>query len=63
MVSTAEVLLTSVSMSSTFTQKFLMMIAAGFVAACLLWVFRHIIEQALWETSDAGWKESLQQKR
>lgn len=35
------------------------MIFAGFVAACLLWGFRHIIQQALWETSDAGWKQSL----
>jgi hypothetical protein len=46
-------------MSTTFTHKLLMMIAAGFVAACLLWMFRHIIQQALLETSDAGWKQSL----
>ena len=49
-------------MSTTFTQKFLMMIAAGFAAACLFWVYRHIVNQALWETSDEGWKESLHQK-
>jgi hypothetical protein len=50
-------------MNATFSQKFLLMIAAGFAAACLFWVFRHIVQQALWETSDAGWKESLYQKR
>ena len=49
-------------MSSTFSQKLLLMIAAGFAAACLFWVFRHIVQQALWETSDAGWKESLYQR-
>lgn len=46
-------------MASTFTHKLILMIFAGFVAACLLWGFRHIIQQALWETSDAGWKQSL----
>jgi hypothetical protein len=58
----ANVLLPSIFMSSTFSQKFLLMVAAGFVAACLLWAFRHIVQQALWETSDAGWKQSLYQK-
>jgi hypothetical protein len=58
----ANVLLPSICMSSTFSQKFLLMIAAGFAAACLLWAFRHIVQQALWETSDAGWKQSLYQK-
>ena len=24
-----------------------------------LWLFRHIVQQALFETSDAGWKQSL----
>ena len=50
-------------MSNTFSQKFLLMVAAGFAAACLLWVFRHIVEQAMWETSDAGWKEGLHNKK
>jgi hypothetical protein len=44
---------------STFTQKFLLMIFAGFAAACLFWAFRHIIQEAFYETSDAGWKDSL----
>ena len=55
----ANDLLSTAGMASTFTHKLLLMIAAGFVAACLLWMFRHIIQQALWETSDAGWKQSL----
>ena len=55
----ADDLLSTAGMSSTFTHKFLLMIMAGFVAACLLWMFRHVIQQALWETSDAGWKQSL----
>ena len=58
-MSAANVLLSTAGMASTFTHKLLLMIAAGFVAACLLWMFRHIIQQALWETSDAGWKQSL----
>ena len=58
----ADVLLSHSGMSSTFTHKFLLMIAAGFAAACLLWMFRHVIQQALWETSDAGWKQSLHRK-
>jgi hypothetical protein len=49
-------------MVSTFTHKILMMVFAGFVAACLLWAFRHIVQEALFETSDAGWKESLHQR-
>ena len=49
-------------MANTFTQKLFLMIAAGFAAACLLWMLRHFVEQALWETSDKGWKESLHQK-
>ncbi len=49
-------------LQSTFTQKFLMMIFAGFCAACLFWMFRHFIEEALWESSDAGYKQSLHGK-
>ena len=58
----ANVLLSTAGMSSTFTHKFLLMIMAGFAAACLFWVFRHIVQEALWETSDAGWKQSLNGK-
>jgi hypothetical protein len=46
-------------MQSTFSHKLLMMITAGFAAACLFWVFRHFVQEALYESSDAGWKSSL----
>ena len=46
-------------LQQSFMQKFWATVAAGFAAACLLWVFRHIVEEAMWETSDAGWKQSL----
>jgi len=46
-------------MQSTFSHKFIMMIAAGFAAACLFFVFRHFVQEALYESSNAGWKDSL----
>ena len=58
----ANVLLAQERMSSTFTHKLLLMILAGFAAACLFWAFRHIVQEALFESSDAGWKQSLQKK-
>ena len=58
----ANLLLSPTGMSSTFTHKLLLMILAGFAAACLFWVFRHIVQEALFESSDAGWKQSLQRK-
>jgi len=45
-------------MQHTFFQKFLLMILAGFAAACMLWMFRHFVRQAFWESGE-GWKESL----
>jgi len=36
-----------------------MMVAAGFAAACLLWAFRHIVQEAFYETSNEGWRDSL----
>lgn len=45
-------------LQQTFFQKFMLMITCGFVAACMLWVFRHIVQQAFWESGE-GWKESL----
>lgn len=44
--------------SSTFTHKFLMMVMAGFAAACLFWAFRHIVQEAFYESGE-GWKDSL----
>ena len=41
---------------NSFTQKILMTIVSGFFAACLVWVFRHVIEQAFYESNE-GWKD------
>lgn len=43
-------------LQNTFAQKVVMTIAAGFAAACLLWVFRHIVDQAFYESNE-GWKD------
>jgi hypothetical protein len=48
------------SVDQTFTQKFLLMVAAGFAAACLLWAFRHFVQEAFHETSNEGWRDSFQ---
>ena len=48
-------------MGNSFLQKFMLMIAAGFVAACMIYLFRHIVQQAIWESGE-GWQESLHQK-
>ena len=45
-------------LQQTFTQKLLLMIISGLLAACMLWVFRHIVQRAFWESGE-GWKESL----
>ena len=47
-------------LQSTFTQKLIMALISGFAAACLLYVFRHIVQQAFWESGE-GWKKSLYQ--
>ncbi len=48
-------------LQQSFMQKFMLMVISGFAAACLVWVFRHIVQQAFWETGE-GWKESLYSK-
>jgi hypothetical protein len=48
-------------LQQTFFQKVFLTIMSGFAAACLLYLFRHIVSEAIWENS-AGWKESLYQK-
>jgi hypothetical protein len=48
-------------LQQTFLQKFLLMIAAGFCAAGVLWVFRHVVERAYYETG-SGWRESMSVK-
>jgi len=46
-------------MQQTFTQKLLLTVLAGFGAACLFWMFRHFLQEAIYETSNDGWKDSL----
>ncbi|MDQ3621932.1 MAG: hypothetical protein M3463_05500 [Verrucomicrobiota bacterium] len=41
---------------NSFVRKVLLCIAAGFVAACLFWVFRHFVERAYYESSE-GWRD------
>ena len=48
-------------LGSTFTHKFLMSVFCGFAAACLLYAFRHIVQQAFYESNE-GWKKSLYEK-
>ena len=45
-------------MQNTFTHKVLMCMLAGFGAASMFWVFRHFVQEAIWESGE-GWKESL----
>jgi hypothetical protein len=45
----------------TFTQKLLTCIVAGFFAACLIWVIRHIVNEAFYESNE-GWKEIFKKK-
>jgi hypothetical protein len=54
----ASDLLNQRHMQSTFTHKLLMNILAGFGAACIFWVFRHVVQEAFYESGD-GWKDSL----
>ena len=54
----AKHLLSLEGMQNTFTHKLIMTAMAGFAAACLLWAFRHIVQQAFYETGE-GWKKSL----
>jgi hypothetical protein len=43
-------------MQNSFFQKLLMTMLAGFVAAGLHYLFRHVINQAIYESGE-GWKE------
>lgn len=36
----------------------MMSVMAGFAAASMLWVYRHIVEQARYEMNE-GWRDSL----
>jgi hypothetical protein len=48
-------------MNSSFIQRFLGTVFAGFAAACLLWFVRHIVERAIYENG-AGWKDMYVKK-
>jgi len=43
-------------LQNTFTQKVMLTILAGFAAACLLWMVRHFVDQAFYESNE-GWRE------
>lgn len=43
-------------LQQSFMQKVLTTVLAGLAAACLLWVFRHFVEQAFYESNE-GWKD------
>ena len=46
-------------MQATFIQKFLLTLIMGFFAALLTQGLRYIVLESMWETSNAGWKQSL----
>ena len=48
-------------LQQTFLQKVVLMIFMGFMAACGIYVFRHVVLQAFYETGE-GWKDSLYRK-
>lgn len=41
---------------NAFVRKLLLCIAAGFVAACLVWVLRHFVQRAYYESNE-GWRD------
>ena len=43
-------------MRDSFLRKFVSTVLAGLAAAALLWFFRHVVEQARYETNE-GWRE------
>ena len=44
-------------MRDSFTHKFLLTLMAAFAAAGLIYVYRHVIQTAIHETSNEGWLE------
>ncbi len=47
-------------MQATFFQKVLLTMICSFFAACLFYVYVHIVQEAFYESND-GWKTSLYQ--
>jgi hypothetical protein len=43
-------------MQDSFLRKLISTVMMGFAAACLLWVFRNVVAQALYETGP-GWRD------
>lgn len=43
-------------MPHSFTQRFLLMVAAGFAAAVLFWFFRHVIQSSM-DESGQDWRK------
>ena len=48
-------------MGNSFLQKFMLMVVAGLVAAGMIYLFRHIVQQAIWESGE-GWQETLHKR-
>jgi hypothetical protein len=43
-----------ISMRDSFSRKLILVVAAGFAAACLLFFYRHFVLQSIHETSNEG---------
>lgn len=43
-------------MQDSFLRKLISTVMLGFAAACMLWAFRHVVVQALYETGP-GWRD------
>ncbi len=48
-------------MRESFLRKVLSTVFMGFAAACLMWVFRHVVAQSLYETGE-GWRDMFHKK-
>ena len=44
-------------MRDSFSRKLVLVILAAFAAACLLYFYRHFIQEAIYENSNEGWRE------
>jgi hypothetical protein len=48
------------SMRDSFSRKFILVLVAGFSAACLLFFYRHFVVQAIHDNSNEGWRDMFQ---
>jgi zinc transporter ZupT len=44
-------------MRDSFTHKLIMTVLAAFVAAGMMYLYRHVVVSAIHETSDEGWRQ------